>query len=71
MCCSKYYLNISFLFLTNISVTLHNFQQYMSLKHFTKSLHTQQKLQTNLMSRQNENVKMTLSKKHLENKPKL
>ena len=36
-----------------------------------KSLHKHQKLQTNLMNRQNENVKMTLSKNHLENKPKL
>ena len=35
-----------FLFLRNISVVLHNLLQCMWIKHFTKSLHTQQKLKT-------------------------
>ena len=37
----------TFLYLTNISVVLHNLLQCVWTKHFTKSLHTQQKLKTN------------------------
>ena len=37
----------TFFILTNISVVLHNLPQCAWIKHFTKSLHTQQKLKTN------------------------
>ena len=37
----------TFLILTNISVDLHNLLQCVWIKHFTKSLHAQQKLKIN------------------------
>ena len=37
----------AFLSLTNISVVLHNVLQCVWIKHFTKGLHTQQRLKTN------------------------
>ena len=69
MCWSNIKWKNTFFILTNVSVVLHNLLQFVWVKDITKSLHTQQKLKLIKWNNKiEENIKMTLSKNHLENK---